>query len=70
MAKPNDLETTAIEKIVCYTHSSPNVGAYHAIESHMGLVKKLRDQGRNVGTSLFCGFHEKKLGRQGKWVQD
>lgn len=66
MAKPKDQETTAIEKIVCYTHSSPKVGAYHAIEGHMGLVKKLRDPGGNVGTSLYCGFHEKKLRRQGK----
>lgn len=35
LAKPKDQETTSIEKIVCYIHSSPKEGAYHAIGGHI-----------------------------------
>ena len=44
MVRPTGQEVIAVEKIICYTHSSQEEGAWHAMGGHMG-----RHQGRLGG---------------------
>ena len=54
-----DQETTAIEKMVCYTHGSQEKRTYHATG---GYMKKSwdrsggREREERVGRGLSCGF--------------
>lgn len=62
MEEPTDQETITTEKIICYTHKSQEEGAH---EGAPGSVRGLREWGRNVGKSLYCGFCGKEQARQG-----
>lgn len=73
MAKRIDQEATTIEEINSLHSQIPRGWCMPHCGGHMeeapGLVRRQREQGENVGRSLYCGFHEKEPMKQGKQVR-
>ena len=59
MVRSTDLETIAIEKIVCYSYQKE--GAGHAGSTRAS--QEVEGSRRKHGREFFCGFHGKELVR-------
>lgn len=72
MVRPIDQETTAIEKVACYTLRSQEEGARHAMRATQGSPKVSQNVGGqvSVGKSLHCGFCRKEQTRKGNHAWD
>lgn len=71
LVRPTDLETIAIEKIVCYTHRSQEKRACHSVGWGWGtwgstqFGQEAEGEEEMVGTSLYYGFRGGGIGETG-----
>ena len=66
--RPTDWETTAIKKVVYYTHRSQEMGLWGATRGGAGVDHEAGGERGTVGMSLYYGFRKKEWAKQGKQV--